>query len=89
MANVLAACVNSNGQTSTADTTSNCGRLFAGVNATGAATRASDTLQAALEMQLYPYYNVAMRQYALQAANAYVQFGLSTAPHDWTVGDQL
>ena len=83
IANILAACINSNGQTSTADTTSNCGKLFSGVNATNAATRPSDTLQAALQMQLYPYSNVA-NVYALQTATAPFT-GLSSVPNDWTV----
>ncbi len=54
IANVLAACVNSTGATSTTEATTTCGKLFTDVNATSASTRASNTIQAALEMDLYP-----------------------------------
>ena len=82
IANVLAACVNSNGATSTTETTSNCGALFTDVNEPGA-TRPSDTVQAALMMDLYPWYNVSAA-YGLAVANSPF-IGLSTTPNDWTV----
>ncbi len=57
MANILAACVNTNGSTSTTETTTTCGKLFNDTK-NGAAVRPSDTLQAAVQMALHPASNV-------------------------------
>ena len=83
IANVLAACVNSTGQTSTTDTATSCGQLFNYATPPGG-TRPLDTLQAAVQMALYPYQNVTSL-YNLTTAGAPFT-GLSTAPNDWTVG---
>lgn len=83
IANVLASCVNSTGSTSTTETTTLCGKLFTDVNATGANPRPYTTIQAALEMALYPYYNVSTT-FALSGASPPFGGGLTTAPNDWT-----
>lgn len=84
IANVLAACVNSQGTYNPSDTATVCGKLFDGVNATKATPRPSDTLQAALQMARYPYYNVAA-VYGLISPTPPFGGALATAPNDWTV----
>ncbi|MFC6645929.1 transthyretin-like family protein [Granulicella cerasi] len=83
IANTLAACINTSGQTSNTETTTNCGKLFNYTNATGATTRPYNTLQAALMMALYPYKNVSSL-YNLATTTAPFT-GLTVAPNDWTV----
>ena len=53
IANILATCVNSSGSTSSTETHTPCGKLF-NWTSNGAATRPSDTLQAAVQMALFP-----------------------------------
>ena len=84
IANTLAACVNSSGQTSNTDVTTACGVLFHNTLPPGATTRPYDTLQAAVQMALYPYQNVANLYNNGVAASPFV--GLATVPNDWTVG---
>ena len=83
IANVLAACVNSGGATSTTETTTVCGQLFSLTTPPGAATRPSDTLQAAVQMALYPYQNVAGLAALPPAASPFI--GLGSTPNDWTL----
>lgn len=82
LANILAACVNSSGQSSTTDTTTACGKLFS--YTTVGASRPMDTFQAAVRIALYPYKNVSLL-YGLISASAPFT-GLSSAPNDWTIG---
>lgn len=84
IANSLAACVNSGGATSTSDTSTPCGMLFTYTTPPGSSTRPSDTLQAAVQMALFPYQNVS-QIYNLVTPQAPFS-GLSSAPSDWTIG---
>jgi hypothetical protein len=83
IANILAACVNSSGSTSTTETRTTCGKLFR-YTQNGAVTRPSDTLQAAVQMALYPTTQVD-NLFALITPQAPFT-GLSAAPNDWTIG---
>ncbi len=83
IANILAACVNSAGPSGASDTTSPCGRLFAATTPPGATTAPSDTLQAAVQMALYPYQNVATLAALPPPASPFV--GLATTPNDLTL----
>ena len=78
IANILAACVNSNGQTSITETTTYCGQLFAATTPPGSSTRPLDTLQAAVQMALRPYQNVTALYNLPPATSPFV--GLSAAP---------
>ena len=82
LANVLAACVNSTGDTSTATTP--CSKLFAATTPTGG-TPAADTIGAALNIALNPASKIS-DTFGLSTANAPFQPALTTAPPDWTVG---
>lgn len=84
IANILAACVNSSGSTSSTETRTTCGKLF-NDTANGAATRPSDTFQAAVQMALFPTTRVA-QLYALITGQAPFLPQLSSAPNDWTIG---
>lgn len=83
IANTLAACVNSAGETSTTETTTACGKLFHDTTPPSG-TRPLDTLQAAVQMALYPYQNVSALY--LLGGSTPPFTGLSTTPNDWTVG---
>lgn len=83
IANTLAACVNSAGSPNSTETKTVCGKLFNWTK-NSATTRPSDTLQAAVQMALYP---------ATQVANLYNLgtttppfAGLATQPNDWSIG---
>jgi streptogramin lyase len=78
IANTLAACVNDATPTFTA-----CQTLFADTTPPGG-TAPSDTLQAAVQMNLYPYQNVS-DLYKLASEKSPFS-GLASAPNDWTVG---
>ena len=78
IANILAACVNSNGS---ATANSPCGKLFADTN-DGNGTPV-DTLQAAVQMALFPYKNVSALYTLPPAASPFV--GLATQPNDWSL----
>ena len=84
IANVLAACINSNGATSTTETSTPCGKLFSYTAPIAAGTRPSDTIQAALQMTRIPYQNVAAI-YNLASPVAAFGGGLTAVPNDWTV----
>jgi hypothetical protein len=84
IANILAECINSAGSTSTTETRTQCGKLF-NFTANGAATRPSDTLQAAVQMALFPTSKVT-QLYNLISGNAPFLPQLTTAPNDWTIG---
>ncbi|MDE1160574.1 MAG: hypothetical protein PW792_01360 [Acidobacteriaceae bacterium] len=83
IANILASCVNSTGQTSTSDTSSNCGRLF-NFTSTSASGRPTDTLQAAVQMALHPTVNVS-GLYILSPSTPAFGSGLSSQPNDWSL----
>ena len=86
LANILAACVNTNGA-STTSPPSTCGTLFSSV----ASPAVSDTLQAAYYLATNPTSTVAGTSniaglYALSSASAPYQPTLTAAPTDWTLG---
>jgi hypothetical protein len=83
IANTLAACVNTAGQTSGSDVTSACGRLFKYSNANNAVVRPYDTVQAGLMMALYPYSSVSDLFYLATAESPFT--GLGSTPNDWTL----
>jgi hypothetical protein len=82
LANILSACVNSNGDTTTPDTP--CSKLFLATTPTGG-TAPTDTIGAALNIALNPLSKVS-NIYALASANPAFQPTLNAAPPDWTVG---
>ena len=82
IANIIAACVNSAG--GNAGDGSYCGNLLTDTTPPGSTTAPSDTLQAAVQMALYPYQNVSALFNIPPATSPFV--GLSTTPHDWTLG---
>ena len=79
MANILAACVND------AADFANCNTLFQNTIPIKSGAQAPvDTLQAAVQMALYPYQNI---QTLYQLASSKPPFvGLSTQPNDFTLG---
>ena len=81
IANILVACVNTNGSTAAG---SKCGTLFTDTQ-DGAAARPSDTLQAAVQMALHPVTNVTALYNLITTTPAFVP-QLTSAPHDWTIG---
>jgi hypothetical protein len=81
VANTLAACVNSYGGSTN---NSPCATLFADTTPPGSTTAPTDTLQAAVQMALYPNQNVAALYKLASATPPFV--GLSSAPGDWTIG---
>ena len=84
LANVLASCVNSTGESDQNEAVTPCGILFADTNATQANPRPYTTLQAALMIALHPYYNVTPI-YNRAGTSAPFTGGLTTPPNDWTV----
>ncbi len=79
MANTLAACVNSVSASGTA-----CSTLFSLTTPPGGATAPSDTLQAAVQMALFPYQNVTALYNLASPQPPFT--GLPQPPNDWTVG---
>jgi sugar lactone lactonase YvrE len=77
LANILAACINSTGPTS-----SSCNTLF--TNATNGSSAPADTATAAINMAHHPGANVAAL-FALQIANGPFQPVLSAVPNDFTI----
>jgi len=84
IANVLAACINSSGSTSTTETRTTCGKLF-NFTANGSTPRPSDTLQAAVQMALFPTSRVS-NIFNLITPQAPFAPSLTAAPNDWTIG---
>ena len=83
IADILANCVNSAGSPNTTETKTNCGKLFH-YTQNGAATRPSDTLQAAVQMALYPTTQVT-NLYALVPTTPAFPGYLTTQPNDWSI----
>ena len=83
IANILASCINSSGSTNTTETTTPCGKLF-NFTKNGAATRPSDTLQAAVQMALHPSVQVHNLFTLITPQAPFV--GLTAEPNDWTIG---
>lgn len=82
MANILTACVNSNG-------TGQCANLFAAATPsaiTPTAPTAADTIQAALYMAQNPMYNMAQLFAFQTGVSAPFSPSLSAPPFDWTLG---
>ncbi len=82
LANIIAACVNSTGGNPGDNTP--CGTLFTAAAGPGNSNYPFDTLQAAVQIALAPYKNVATL-YNLPTAVAPFS-GLSTQPNDFTLG---
>ena len=82
LADIIASCINSTGQTSSTDTTSNCGKLFAYTTPTGG-TAPTDTVGALLNIAKNPGRNVS-NLLTLVAPSAPFQPTLSQA-NDFTV----
>lgn len=83
LANVLAACINSNGDTGSTDNTTSCGRLFTAATTSGG-SRPFDTFTAAISIAKNPYLNVGT---IFNVGSDIPPFagGLSSAPTDWTL----
>jgi streptogramin lyase len=79
LANILAACVNTTGSTATG---SACGNLFKYTNAPNAYA-ATDTLQAALYLDYFPFQNVTQLYKNVPPVPPFV--GLTSAPNDFTL----
>jgi sugar lactone lactonase YvrE len=78
LANILAACINSTGSTST-----QCATLFS--NAKNGTTAPTDTATAAINIAHNPAANISAL-YGLQSASTFFQPMLSAAPNDFIVG---
>ncbi len=83
IANILAACINTAGSPNSTETKTPCGKLFNWTK-NASATRPSDTLQAAVQMALYPATEVA-NLYNLGTTTPPFA-GLATTPNDWSIG---
>ena len=84
MANILLACVNTSGATSSSETSTPCGRLF-NFTANEASPRPSDTLQAAVQMALHPISEVTNLYNLINTTPAFTPY-LTEPPNDWTIG---
>jgi sugar lactone lactonase YvrE len=85
LANILAACVNSNGAVTGPTNPTACYTLFNNALYGGSSGAIpSDTATAATNIAHYPGSNVSAL-YALQAAGAPFQPSLSAVPNDWTI----
>ncbi len=84
MANILVACVNSSGSTSTSETRTVCGKLFR-YTRVSATSRPSDTLQAAVQMALFPTVEINNLYNLITSTPVFSPF-LSNPPNDWTIG---
>ncbi len=82
LANIIASCVNSAGG-NPGDGTA-CGTLFSAAAGPGNSNFPFDTLQAAVQIALAPYKNVATLYNLSTATSPFV--GLSTQPNDFTLG---
>ena len=83
IANILAACINTAGSTSTTETKTPCGKLFNWTQ-NNSVNRPTDTLQAAVQMALNPTTQVA-NLYNLGTTTPPFT-GLVTQPNDWSIG---
>ncbi|HXS12065.1 MAG TPA: hypothetical protein VN734_05135 [Acidobacteriaceae bacterium] len=84
IANILSECVNSSGATSATETRTPCGKLF-NWTANGATTRPSDTLQAAVQMALFPASQVTNLYNSITGTAPFTPY-LTAQPNDWTIG---
>jgi sugar lactone lactonase YvrE len=80
LANIIAACVNTNG---VGGSSSSCANLFAAAKPSSGTTPA-DTVQAALDIALNPGHNVSSL-FAFAAGTPPFAPELSVAPNDWTI----
>ena len=83
LANILAACINTNGGVAGTPTT-NCGKLFSDVNP-GTGSAPTDTVAAAMDIAQHPGSNVAALYAIPPAIGAAFPSGLSSQPNDFTV----
>jgi len=84
IANILAACINTSGSTSTTEKKTPCGQLFNWTQ-NGATVRPSDTFQAAIMMALHPNTQVTNLYNLITAQAPFLPY-LSSPPNDWTIG---
>jgi hypothetical protein len=84
IANILAACINTSGATSTTETKTPCGKLFH-YTQNGATVRPSDTLQAAVQMALFPNTDVTDLYNLIPTTPAFPNY-MTGAPNDWSIG---
>ena len=84
IANILAACLNTSGSTSTTETKTPCGKLFNWTK-NGMTVRPSDTLQAAVMMALYPNTQVTNLYNSITAQAPFLPY-LTSQPNDWSIG---
>ncbi len=85
IANILAACVNTTGPTSNTETTTVCGQLF-GYTMDYGNVRPYDTLQAAVQMALYPAAHVKSLYNLIPPIGFAFGNYLTTAPQDFSIG---
>ena len=83
LANILAACVNTNGGVAGTPTT-NCGKLFSGVNP-GTGSAPTNTVAAAMDIAQHPGSNVAALYSIPPAIGAAFPSGLGSQPNDFTI----
>ena len=83
LANILAACVNTNGGVAGTPAT-NCGKLFSDVNP-GAGSAPTNTVAAAMDIAQHPGSNVAALYAIPPAIGAAFPSGLGSQPNDFTI----
>jgi len=85
IANILAACINTTGPTSNTETTTICGQLF-GYTMDYSNVRPFDTLQAAVQMALYPAAHVKNLYNLVPPIGFSFGGGLTSVPQDFSIG---
>ena len=85
IANIIAACINTTGPTSNTETTSVCGQLF-GYTMDYANVRPYDTLQAAVQMALFPAAHVKYLYNLIPPVGFAFAGGLTSVPQDFSIG---
>ena len=84
IANIIAECINSSGAKNSSETQTQCGKLF-NLTQNGATTRPSDTLQAAVQMALFPTTKVQQLFNLIGPQAPFLPF-LQFQPNDWSIG---
>jgi streptogramin lyase len=88
LADILAACVNTNGALTSGNTTEPCGTLFAAATTTGGVgngTAPTNTATAAINIAHNPGTPPVVALYNLPVANSPFEPGLTTQPNDFTL----
>ncbi len=84
IANILVACVNSAGARNTTEVVTTCGKLFR-YTRVSVTSRPSDTLQAAVQMALFPTVQINNLYNLITSTPVFSPF-LASPPNDWTIG---